>query len=229
VLTGPGTNIPAGGYYLVRGAAGAGGGSPLPTPDVSGTISIGATSGIVALVKNSNLLSALPPSNASGIVDKLGYGAVTYFEGAAAPALTANTAAFRLGSGCQDTDNNFNDFSVNLAPAPRNSATAAFQCVFTLTDLAGLHGGISGTTPQSVANSGNGTQVTAVPDAGYHFVSWSDGGLTASRTELNVTANLTVTATFASNEYTLSYSAGSNGTITGTTPQIVVHGGNGRR
>lgn len=227
VLTGPGTNIPAGGYYLVRGVAGAGGGSPLPTPDVSGTISIGATSGIVTLVNNSNLLSALPPINASGIVDKLGYGAVTYFEGAPAPATTASTVALRLESGCKDTDNNLNDFSVNSAPAPRNSASPVFKCQFTLTYLAGPNGSISGTTPQSVPNGGSGSSVTAVPDAGYQFSGWSDGVLTAARTDMNVIADITVTANFEVAEYTLTYLAGTGGTINGATPQTVAHGGTG--
>ena len=40
----------------------------------------------------------------------------------------------------------------------------------------------------------DGTPVTAVPDAGYHFVSWSDGVLTAARTDTNVTADMNVTA-----------------------------------
>jgi len=39
--------------------------------------------------------------------------------------------------------------------------------------------------------------VTAVPDTGYHFVQWSDGVLTASRTDTSVTADINVTATFA--------------------------------
>ena len=43
----------------------------------------------------------------------------------------------------------------------------------------------------------NGTPVTATPNTGYHFVSWSDGLLTASRTELGVTVSLSVTATSA--------------------------------
>ena len=108
------------------------------------------------------------------------------------------------------------------------SVTASFAInTYTLTYAAGANGTISGTTPQTVNHGGNGTQVTAVPDAGYHFVSWSDGVLTAARTDLNVTADISVTATFAINTYTLTYAAGANGTISGTTPQTVNHGGNG--
>ncbi len=78
-----------------------------------------------------------------------------------------------------------------------------------------------------VNHGADGTLVSAVADAGYHFVAWSDGVLTASRTDLNVTANITVSASFAINVYTLTYSAGANGSISGTTPQTVNHGADG--
>ena len=42
--------IAAGGYYLVQEAAGAGGTTPLPTPDATGSIAMSATAGKVALV-----------------------------------------------------------------------------------------------------------------------------------------------------------------------------------
>src|SRR5262245_24910609 len=45
---------------------------------------------------------------------------------------------------------------------------------FTLTYAAGPNGTISGTSPQVVAAGGSGTQVTAVPNAGHHFTTWSD-------------------------------------------------------
>jgi hypothetical protein len=96
-----------------------------------------------------------------------------------------------------------------------------------LTYNAGPNGSISGTTPQNVPHGGTGTEVTAVPNLGYHFVKWSDDVATAARTDGPVTANLTVTAEFALNEYTLTYLAGPNGSITGTTPQTVPHGGSG--
>jgi uncharacterized repeat protein (TIGR02543 family) len=69
---------------------------------------------------------------------------------------------------------------------------------YTLTYTAGTGGTISGTTPQTVNYGGNGMTVTAVPNAGYTFTGWSDGKMTASRQETNVTANLDVTANFTS-------------------------------
>ena len=98
---------------------------------------------------------------------------------------------------------------------------------YTLTYTAGANGSITGTSPQTVNYGGSGSAVTAVPATGYHFVNWSDGVLTASRTDTNVTANMTVTANFAINTFTLTYTAGANGSISGTSPQTVNYGGSG--
>ncbi len=49
--------------------------------------------------------------------------------------------------------------------------------------------------------------------------------LTATRTDTDVTADQASRATFAINTYTLTYTAGAGGTITGTSPQTVDHGG----
>ena len=57
----------------------------------------------------------------------------------------------------------------------------------------------------------DGALVTAVPNAGYHFVDWSDASTANPRTDMNVTANLSVTANFAIDTYTLTYTAGANG------------------
>ncbi len=96
-----------------------------------------------------------------------------------------------------------------------------------LTYTAGANGAISGTSPQSVAQGASGTAVTAVANTGYHFTQWSDGSTQNPRTDTNVQANITVTANFAINTYTLTYTAGSNGTITGVSPQTVNHGASG--
>ncbi|MBU1299984.1 MAG: VCBS repeat-containing protein, partial [Bacteroidetes bacterium] len=79
---------------------------------------------------------------------------------------------------------------------------------YTLTYTAGENGTITGTSPQTVNHGSAGSAVTAVPAANYHFVKWSDEVLTASRTDLNVTGDISVTATFAIDTYTLTYTAG---------------------
>ena len=102
------------------------------------------------------------------------------------------------------------------------SVTANFAIdTYTLTYTAGANGSIRGTSPQTVDYGADGTAVTAVPAPGYHFVSWSDASTANPRTDTNVTANITVTANFAINTYTLTYTAGANGSITGSSPQTV--------
>ena len=68
---------------------------------------------------------------------------------------------------------------------------------YTLTYTAGPNGSITGNTNQSVAEGEDGTEVVAVPDVDYEFVEWSDGVATAARTDLAVSEDVTVTATFA--------------------------------
>ena len=135
-----------------------------------------------------------------------------------------------------NTGYHFVDWSDGVLTAARTdtnvtanvSVTANFAInTYTLTYTAGANGTITGTSPQTVNHGGDGSEVTAVPNAGYHFVDWSDGVLTAARTDTNVTANVSVTANFAINTYTLTYTAGANGTITGTSPQTVNHGADG--
>jgi hypothetical protein len=104
-----------------------------------------------------------------------------------------------------------------------------FHATFTLTYNAGANGTITGPTPQTVNYGLDGSAVTAVPNPGYHFLSWDDGILTATRTDTNVTADHTFTANFttAIDSFTLTYTAGANGTITGPTPQTVNYGASG--
>jgi hypothetical protein len=108
------------------------------------------------------------------------------------------------------------------------SVSAAFAIdTFTLHYTAGAHGSIVGSATQVVDYGGNGSVVTATPATGYHFVSWSDGGLTAARHGLNVTADKSVSASFAINTYTLQYNAGAHGSIVGSATQAVDFGSNG--
>jgi predicted extracellular nuclease len=116
--------IQPGQYYLVQEAAGSGGTVSLPTPDVTGSIAMSATSGKVALVNNSTTLSGTCPT---GLVDFVGFGSTNCSETVSTPQLSNTTAALRSNAGCFDTNNNAADFSVG-APTPRNSASTIHDC-----------------------------------------------------------------------------------------------------
>ncbi|HEX2911216.1 MAG TPA: lamin tail domain-containing protein [Chloroflexia bacterium] len=124
--------IAPGQYWLVGEGAGAGGTLDLPAPDVIGAIPLGASSGKVALVAGSALLSCSGTSNPTcnpAYLDLVSYGSsATPYEGSGpTPGLNNTTAAFRLNGGCTDTDNNSADFSTGN-PNPRNSATTKAPC-----------------------------------------------------------------------------------------------------
>jgi uncharacterized repeat protein (TIGR02543 family) len=135
-----------------------------------------------------------------------------------------------------DTGYHFVDWSDGSTANPRTdtnvtanvNATANFAIdTYTLDYAAGTGGSLTGDASQVVAYGEDGTAVTAVPDTGYHFVDWSDGSTENPRTDTDVTANVDVTATFAINTYTLDYAAGTGGSLTGETSQVVDYGQDG--
>jgi len=114
-------SIGAGKYFLVREAAGAGGTVDLPVANATGNIPMSATSGKVALVRDSGALTGTGCPFAVNIVDFIGYGtSATCAEGIRTSNLGNATAAIRNGAGAVDTDNNLADFTIG-APNPRNT------------------------------------------------------------------------------------------------------------
>ena len=125
-------SVQPGKAFLVQLASAAAVGAALPTPDATGTSNLANAGGKVAVVRNATALtcgaSVGSCSASSNVVDLVGYGSATDYEGSdAAPALSNTTADLRGGEGCTDTDANDSDFA-SATPAPRNSATAAAPC-----------------------------------------------------------------------------------------------------
>jgi hypothetical protein len=114
--------VAAGARFLVAEAAGAGGTTDLPTPDVTGSIAMSATNGKVALVENADALTCgATCAAATGVHDFVGYGAANDAEGGhPAPVLSNTTADIRAGSGATDTDDNAADFAAGT-PDPEGS------------------------------------------------------------------------------------------------------------
>lgn len=102
--------------------------------------------------------------------------------------------------------------------------TFNYDLTVTMQYLAGNHGSISGTATQSLLNGAAGTAVTAVPDSGYHFVSWSDGSTANPRQDSGLEKNTSVTANFALNPFVIIYQASTGGTLTGSTTQSIISG-----
>ncbi len=106
------------------------------------------------------------------------------------------------------------------------SATFAIN-TFTITASAGAHGSISPSGPV-VVNYGADTSFTITPATGYHIadvtVDGSSIGAVASHTFTSVSANHTIAATFAINTYTITASAGANGSISPSGGVVVNYG-----
>jgi endonuclease/exonuclease/phosphatase family metal-dependent hydrolase len=134
-------SIAAKSFYLIQQAQGAGGTVNLPTPDVIGTLALSASNGKVALCNTTTALSGSNPSGGN-LVDLIGFGTATGFEGMVAPALTNTTSMERkanetstassmvspgldalLGNGF-DSNNNLADF-ISRTPEPQNSSASA--------------------------------------------------------------------------------------------------------
>ena len=191
-----------------------------------------------------NCLFVLNRTNAQNSSSVLGVNTVTYggtlIVSNAGPALQAGdsfalfqTAAYAGG---------FTNVALPMLAGPLvwntnalsvNGTISVSNQTYQLTYTPGTNGTLTGMTNQVVSYGGNGSAVTAVPNSGYVFNGWSDGMTNNPRTDTNVTANLAVTANFAStmystNTYTLTYATiGTNGSITGATNQTVNYGGNG--
>jgi predicted extracellular nuclease len=114
-------------YFLVQEAAGAGGTINL-IPDATGTLAMSATAGKVALVSNGTLLASSGCPFAGSVVDFVGYGGASCFEGSGPVAtLTNTTAAKRIFGGCTDDNNNVAEFSTG-SPEPRNRTFPPTDC-----------------------------------------------------------------------------------------------------
>ena len=103
--------IPAGGYFLISGAAGNNATGELPAADSEGTFNFSGTNAIAELLDD----AATP-------IDLVGWGSATRSETAPAQSTTNATSTSRVVAGV-DSDNNAADFA-RSAPSPQNSGDA---------------------------------------------------------------------------------------------------------
>ena len=122
---------------------------------------------------------------------------------------------------------NWNDANISATRSDiGTSANQSFIANFeidtkTIDYMSGDHGSIIGTLSQIVNCGNNGSQVTADPDSCYHFVNWSDSSYQNPRTDINVLSNVSVTANFAIDVFTVTYLSGLHGSINGSWPQNI--------
>jgi len=208
--------------------------TPAPTYTIGGTI-MGLT-GQVTLNNNTIDQLILTPASASlftfpkALPTGARYsvtaipGSITehcYLMNNSGTVASTNITTIQVACGITGTDTApVNPFTTPIIPS---SAPTTHELSY-ITDG---HGIITGSSTQSITFSANGTEVTATPNTGYYFTSWNDGLTNPTRTDSNIRSTQSYTANFAINTYTLTYTAGANGTLSGTTTQTVTHGSAG--
>ena len=150
------------------------------------------------------------------------------------------TRALLAGSPARDiVPNGINGCGITITVDQRGTArpfpaggacdTGAYEALIThiITPTAGAGGSITPGTPQTVLH-GDDITFSIAANAGYHIVDVGvDGvsqGVLTSYAFLNVTADHTISATFAINTYVITPTAGAGGSLTPGTPQTVNHG-----
>lgn len=208
------TTLQPGQYYLIAEGSGGSNGVALPTPDLSGSISMSGSKGKVALVSGSTSLSGACPLADASVVDLVGYGSADCSEGAGtAPTLNNTTAALRADAGCTDSNDNSNDFSA-AAPNPRNTATALNPCggsggVTLSIDNVSQPEGDSGTTTFTFVVS----LTNPAPAGGVTFdIATADG--TATTADNDYVANSVTGATIAEGDSSYDFDVTVNGDTT---------------
>ncbi|NCC99641.1 MAG: hypothetical protein EOL95_08085, partial [Bacteroidia bacterium] len=99
--------------------------------------------------------------------------------------------------------------SITVTGAVSLSASFAIDTYTVSVLKSGTGGSVSG---GGTFNYGTSITIKATPYAGYNFKQWNDGSTTASRTII-VTEDIAYIAQFEKQQYTLTISAGANGTV----------------
>ncbi len=117
----------------------------------------------------------------------------------------------------------------DIDPNPR-PYLRAFLTVYEVTyTVEGNGGSLDGDIAQSILSGKATTAVEAIPNQGYYFVEWQDeNGATYSTdnplTITNVTGDISLKAVFNLYTYSINFTSGNNGTLSGDTIQTVAYG-----
>ncbi len=199
--------LAAGQYYLVHEALGSGGTDAL-TPDATGTITMSATAGKVALVNSVTALAGGKPVD--NVVDLVGFGTTAgYYEGSGATPAPSNTlAVLRKNNGCLDSDDNSNDFVTGSA-APRNTSSDRVSCsgaplpqpiVLACPGSVGIEVGKGATAPLQASDADSLVNSAVISKGAVAGISLT--GFTAATTDnRTATANLVVDASLPAGTY----------------------------
>ncbi|MBD8543791.1 ExeM/NucH family extracellular endonuclease [Oxalobacteraceae sp. CFBP 13708] len=123
----PPVELKPGQYFLMVGRTGTQANAmPVGTGDVtSASFDMAAGGGKVAL---SGSITQMPAGNGTNLIDLVGFGSANHAEGAPAPVPSTVNSIQRAALGCQDTDNNRDDFAAAPVTGPRSTGSAIQAC-----------------------------------------------------------------------------------------------------
>ncbi|WP_182302952.1 InlB B-repeat-containing protein [Cohnella cholangitidis] len=147
------------------------------------------------------------------------------------PTVTANGGYTFTGWSKDGGTTLLSEADIKAATVTGNVTYTAYysQNTFTVTYAPGTNGTISATS-EVVAENGHPANVpTVTANDGYTFTGWSkDGGTTLlSKADIEattVTGNVTYTAYYSQNTFTVTYAPGTNGTISATSEVVAENG-----
>ena len=125
-----------------------------------------------------------------------------------------------------DYSGNINPLAITNVISDMNIAANFAINMYSVFFIASNGGSVLGDTNQTVTSGDNCSSVTAVPGEGYHFINWS-GDVDSDANPLtisNVTSNMTITANFEINTYTVNFLPGDHGGLNGDISQTINHG-----
>jgi hypothetical protein len=133
------------------------------------------------------------------------YGLIGANSGMSGTCTSAGTLSLRIyyerSEGDDVLDSRYKPISLIILPPPS----------YTVSVYSAGGGTVSG---GGTYTQGSTATISATPDTGYHFTNWSDGDTNASRS-FQVWGDVSLTAYFAINTYTVSVLPGGNGTVSG--------------
>jgi uncharacterized repeat protein (TIGR02543 family) len=121
----------------------------------------------------------------------------------------------------------FKFFAIDAAGNQEAAKSVAVVVTHTVTPATGANGSISPATPQTV-DDGSPTSFNVTPTTGYSASVTGCGGSLSGTTYTTgaITGDCTVTASFSLMTFTVNFTSGGNGTISGTAGQTVNYGAN---
>jgi uncharacterized protein len=202
----PAVTLDAGQYFLVKLFSQAAVGAVLPAQDATGSINMSGSTGKIALVSNTVVLTGTNPAGGATVIDMLGWGGANGFEGAPA-AVTSNTTASRRVNACVDSDVNSSDFA-SVTPTPRNTSSPLTPCggspaiVLSCPASLTVQQGVFGSTLLTGKDSDdlvNGASITAGATTGISLANF----VASPGDNQDATVSLEVAATVAAGTYPL--------------------------